>query len=93
MTFQIGCWYEKEMLKFEKARECSAWVARVTFSGIAKLYLVMTAVEMREKTVTEILKLLREHEGMARRIENDGESEYGIVYELHIRQVFAGKKQ
>lgn len=60
-----------EMLKFEKAKELSAWVAQVTFSGAVKLSLVMTAVEMREKTVTETLKPLCEHAGMARRIEND----------------------
>ena len=59
------------MLKFE----CSAWVARVTFSGMAKLSLVMTAVEMREKPVTETLKPLREREGMAGRIENDSKKE------------------
>ena len=54
-----------EMLKFEKAKELSAWVARVTFSGAVKLFLVMTAVEMREKTVTETLKPLCEHAGMS----------------------------
>lgn len=64
-----------EMLKFEKAKELSAWVARVTFSGAVKLFLVMTAVEMREKTVTETLKPLCEHAGMARRIENDSKKE------------------
>ena len=47
----------------------------MTFSGAVKLFLVMTAVEMREKTVTETLKPLCEHAGMARRIENDSKKE------------------
>lgn len=42
---------------------------------MAKLSLVMTAVEMREKPVTETLKPLRECEGMAGRIENDSKKE------------------
>lgn len=37
-----------EMLKFEEGKELPAWVAGETFSGTAKLSMVMTAVGMRE---------------------------------------------